>query len=117
MTLHALFQTVDVLSPRPPASRDYNGAVGRFDVRAALTPTTGTTFAPMSLKIEVTGQGNLDRVSTAGLPSSANGRLIRQARRSPTGSKVFEQAVVPPIEWRLEIPLFVQLLRSRRHQY
>jgi hypothetical protein len=106
MTLHAPVQTVEVSSP--PATgqpADYNGAVGSFDVRATLAPTTGTTFAPMSLKIEVTGQGNLDRVSTTGLPSSANWKTYPpSAKVTEQGTKVFEQAVVPQSSGRLEIP-------------
>jgi hypothetical protein len=106
MTLHAPIQTVDVLSPPTTGQpADYNGAVGHFDVRATLAPTTGTTFAPMSLKIEVTGQGNLDRVSTTGLPSSANWKTYPpSAKVTEQGSKVFEQAVVPQSSGRLEIP-------------
>ncbi|MGA7742885.1 MAG: hypothetical protein WCE40_13695, partial [Polyangia bacterium] len=106
MTLHAPVQTVDVLSP-PTTGKpaDYNGAVGRFDVRATLAPTTGTTFAPMSLKIEVTGPGNLDRVSTTGLPSSATWKTYPpSAKVTDRGTKVFEQAVVPQSGGRLQVP-------------
>jgi hypothetical protein len=120
MTLHAPVQTVDVLSPPTTGQpADYNGAVGRFDVRAALTPTTGTTFAPMSLKIEVTGQGNLDRVSTTGLPSSANWKTYPpSAKVTDQETKVFEQAVVPQSSGRLEIPaVSLSFFDPDRHQY
>ena len=120
MNLHAPVQTVDVLSPPTTGQpADYNGAVGRFDVRATLTPTTGTTFAPMSLKIEVTGQGNLDRVSTTGLPSSANWKTYPpSAKVTDQGTKVFEQAVVPQSSGRLEIPaVSFSFFDPDRHQY
>ena len=120
MTLHAPVQTVDVLSPPTTGQpADYNGAVGRFDVRATLTPTTGTTFAPMSLKIEVTGQGNLDRVSTTGLPSSASWKTYPpSAKVTDQGTKIFEQAVVPQSSGRLEIPaVSFSFFDPDRHQY
>jgi hypothetical protein len=120
MTLHAPVQTVDVLSPPTTGQpADYNGAVGRFDVRATLTPTTGTTFAPMSLKIEVTGQGNLDRVSTTGLPSSANWKTYPpSAKVTDQGAKVFEQAVVPQSSGRLQVPaVSFSFFDPDRHQY
>ena len=103
--------------PRPAKGQpaDYNGAVGRFDVRASLAPSSGTMFAPMTLKIEVTGQGNLDRVSTPGLPSSASWKTYPpSAKLTPEGTKIFEQAVVPQASGRPRAPLpVVQLFRSR----
>jgi hypothetical protein len=106
MTLHAPVQGVDVLSlPARGHPDDYNGAVGRFDVRASLAPKSGSVFAPMTLKIEVTGQGNLDRVTTPGLPSSPNWKTYAPSSKiTADGSKVFEQAVVPQASGHLEIP-------------
>jgi hypothetical protein len=120
MTLHAPVQAVEVLAPPSKGQPvGYNGAVGRFDVHANLTPSSGAMFAPMTLKIEVTGQGNLDRVSISGLASSANWKTYPpSAKLTPEGSKIFEQAVVPQTGGRLELPsLSFSFFDPERNQY
>ncbi len=106
MTLHAPAQGVDVLAlPTKGQPAGYSGAVGHFDVRASLSPKSGSMYAPMTLKIEVTGQGNLDRVSTSGLPSSAKWKTYPPGSKiTDKGTKVFEQAVVPQASGHVEIP-------------
>jgi hypothetical protein len=120
MTLRAPVQTVEVSAPPnkgQPAG--YNGAVGRFDVRATLAPSSGAMFAPMTLKIEVTGQGNLDRVSLPGLASSPSWKTYPpSAKLTPDGTKTFEQAVVPQASGRLELPaLSFSFFDPERNQY
>ncbi len=120
MTLRAPVQAVEVSAPPSKGQpADYNGAVGRFDVRASLAPSSGAMFAPMTLKIEVTGQGNLDRVSTPGLASSANWKTYPpSAKLTPEGTKIFEQAVVPQASGRLELPsLSFSFFDPVRNQY
>lgn len=106
MTLRAPVQAVEVLAPPSKGQPvGYNGAVGRFDVRANLAPSSGAMFAPMALRIEVTGQGNLDRVSLPGLASSPSWKTYPpSAKLTPEGTKIFEQAVVPQASGRLELP-------------
>ncbi len=120
MTLRAPVQAVEVLAPPSKGQpADYNGAVGRFDVRASLAPSSGAMFAPMTLKIEVTGQGNLDRVSIPGLSSSANWKTYPpSAKLTPEGTKIFEQAVVPQASGRIELPsLSFSFFDPERNQY
>ncbi|HEY5281919.1 MAG TPA: BatD family protein [Polyangia bacterium] len=106
ITLHAPVQAVEVLAPPSKGQPvSYNGAVGRFDVSATLVPSSGAMFAPMTLRIEVTGQGNLDRVSIPGLASSPNWKTYPpSAKVTPEGTKIFEQAVVPQSGGRIELP-------------
>jgi hypothetical protein len=106
MTVRAPAQAVEVL-PLPAGGQPaaFSGAVGHFAVRATLAPTAGTAFEPLSLKIEVSGKGSFDRVSTAGLPSSRDWKTYPpSARLAPDGAKLFEQAVVPQRAGRLELP-------------
>jgi hypothetical protein len=120
MTLHAPVQAVEVLAPPSKGQPvGYKGAVGRFDVHANLTPSSGAMFAPMTLKIEVMGQGNLDRVSISGLASSANWKTYPpSAKLTPEGTKIFEQAVVPQAGGRLELPsLSFSFFDPERNQY
>jgi hypothetical protein len=106
LTLHAPAHGIDV-EPLPAAGQpaDYRGAVGRFDVRTSLTPGSGTVSAPMTLTIEVSGPGNLDRVSLDGLPASADWKTYPpSAKLTEQGSKVFEQAIVPQRSGHLQVP-------------
>jgi hypothetical protein len=120
MTLRAPVQAVEVLAP-PSRGQPvgYNGAVGRFDVRANLAPSSGAMFAPMTLKIEVTGQGNLDRVAIPGLASSPSWKTYPpSAKLTPEGTKIFEQAVVPQASGQLELPaLSFSFFDPERNQY
>jgi hypothetical protein len=120
MTLHAPVQAVEVLAPPSKGQPvGYNGAVGRFDVRADLAPSSGAMFAPMTLRIEVTGQGNLDRVSLPGLASSSSWKTYPpSAKLTPEGTKIFEQAVVPQASGRLELPsMSFSYFDPERNQY
>ena len=97
LTLRAPARPVEVL-PLPtrgqPAS--FGGAVGHFDVHATLAPSSGTEFEPMTLKLQISGRGNFDRVSTAGLPSAGQWKSYPpSASLAAGGAKIFEQAVVP----------------------
>jgi hypothetical protein len=76
-------------------------------------------FAPMTLKIEVSGQGNLDRVSISGLASSANWKTYPpSAKVTPEGTKIFEQAVVPQASGRIELPaLSFSFFDPEQNQY
>jgi hypothetical protein len=112
MTLRAPEQTLDVL-PLPANGRpaEFTGAVGHFDVGATLTPSSGSAFEPMSLKLEVTGRGNFDRVSSTGLPSSDTWKTYpmaaipeKGAANAPVVSKTFEQAVVPQKDGVVALP-------------
>jgi hypothetical protein len=106
MTLSAPAQRIDVQSlPSAGQPANYGGAVGSFEVRTSLAPSTGTLFAPMTLTIEVSGKGNLDRVTLAGLPSSADWKTYpASAKLTAPESKSFVQAVVPQRSGHLELP-------------
>jgi len=106
MTLRARAQGIQVQPlPRTGQPSNFGGAVGRFDVRTRLAPSTGIAFSPMTLTIEVSGQGNLDRVAVAGLPASADWKTYPpSAKQSAPGNKSFEQAVVPQRGGHLELP-------------
>ena len=89
----------------------FSGAVGKFDVRSEAAATTGAIGDPLTLKINITGRGNFDRVMTAGLPASATWKSYKaNAHFEPadssntSGTKTFEQAIVPMKAGSQEIP-------------
>ncbi|MEA3208501.1 MAG: hypothetical protein QOE70_1558 [Chthoniobacter sp.] len=112
LTLHTDGATVKIQAP-PANGRpaNFSGAVGDFDVTAETTTTTASAGDPLTLKIKVTGKGNFDRVSLAGLEKSASWKSYKpSAKFEPadsagfSGTKTFEQAVIPAKVGTQEIP-------------
>jgi hypothetical protein len=97
--------------PRQGRPADFSGAVGKFDVSAEASVTTAVTGDPITLKMKITGQGNFDRVATNGLTSSAAWKSYKPTARFEaadrdgfSGTKTFQQAIVPTQAGASEIP-------------
>lgn len=93
---------------RPPS---FAGAVGKFDLTAAATPTRASAGDPITLKLNITGRGNFDRVSAPSLESSEVWKTYKPSARFEAedsagyeGAKTFEMALVPQQSGKLEIP-------------
>jgi BatD DUF11 like domain len=112
LTLHTDGATVKIKSlPSQGRPADFSGAVGQFDVSSEASAKNGTTGDPLTLKINITGRGNFDRVTTNGLTSSpawktykANGKFTPAESAGIQGSKTFEQSIVPTKAGAQEIP-------------
>jgi hypothetical protein len=90
---------------------DFSGAVGQFEIASEASTATGTAGDPIQLKVVISGRGNFDRVSTDGLPASADWKTYQPgARFEPrdlagiSGAKTFEQSIVPTTSGEQEIP-------------
>jgi hypothetical protein len=103
MTLHTDGAVVKI-KPLPSEGRpaDFTGAVGQFDLKSDASSKSGVTGDPLTLKMRVIGYGNFDRVATAGLPTSAEWKTYKPNSKfepgdsaNTSGTKTFEQAVVP----------------------
>ena len=101
------------IKPLPANGRPagFSGAVGKFDVSGEAAATSGTTGDPMTLKIKVAGEGNFSRVSTDGLPASAEWKSYKPSAQfepvdstGTAGEKAFEQSIVPLKARAQEIP-------------
>jgi hypothetical protein len=113
LTLRSPALAVEVL-PLPVAGRpdDFSGAVGQFDVKASIVERTATQYEPLRLRVEVSGTGNFDRVSSAGLASNpdwhayASTASFDEGKGSAglAGAKIFEQAIAPQRSGDLEVP-------------
>jgi hypothetical protein len=112
LTLHTDGATVRI-KPLPTQGRpeDFSGAVGQFDVTSEASAKNGTTGDPLTLKINITGRGNFDRVTTNGLTSSPdwkaykpNGKFTANDSAGIEGTKTFEQSIVPTRAGAQEIP-------------
>jgi len=92
-----------------PAS--FAGAVGKFDITAAATPTRASAGDPITLKLNITGRGNFDRVSAPSLESSDVWKTYKPSAKFEAedsagyeGIKTFEMTIVPQQSGKLEIP-------------
>ena len=112
LTLHTDGATVKI-KPLPTQGRpaDFSGAVGQFDVTAEALAKNGTTGDPLTLKMNITGRGNFDRVTTNALTNSPdwktykpNGKFAANDSAGIEGTKSFEQSIVPTKAGAQEIP-------------
>jgi hypothetical protein len=101
------------IRPLPQQGRpsDFSGAVGKFDLSADVSQTKVSRGDPITLKTKIIGQGNFDRVATNGLTASADWKSYKPSARFEaadgaglTGTKTFEQAIVPMGVGPSEIP-------------
>jgi hypothetical protein len=112
LTLHAQGDIVKIKAlPLQGRPAGFSGAVGTFDVSAEAGAATGSTGDPLTLKINISGHGNFDRVSTNGLSSSDEWKSYRPSVKfqpeggsAASGTKTFEQSVVPMKAGSQDIP-------------
>jgi BatD DUF11 like domain len=112
LTLHTDGAKVKI-NPLPTHGRpaDFSGAVGQFDLNAEASAKNGATGDPLTLKINIEGRGNFDRVTTNGLTNSSawktykpNGNFTPNDSAGLEGSKLFEQSIIATKAGAQEIP-------------
>ncbi len=87
----------------PTANRpsSFTGAMGRFNLRAAVSSTHVHASEPVTLQVVVDGDGDLDRVDLGGVSTSNTWKAyppkatIEASSKGKRGRKVFEQVLVP----------------------
>jgi len=112
LTLHTDGSVVKIKAlPLQGRPANFSGAVGQFALNSEASTTSGATGDPITLKINVTGQGNFGRVSMDGLPASTDWKSYKPSAKfepgdssGTTGTKTFEQSIVPLKAGRQEIP-------------
>jgi len=111
VALRASARAVDVLAP--PATGQpaaFTGAIGRFDLNAAVSSARTTVSEPVTLRVTVDGDGDLDRVELPGVATSADWKaypaksVVEPAVKGRRARKVFEQVLVPLHGGVLAIP-------------
>ena len=85
--------------------------VGRYTLQASLSAKSARVSDPLTLKVTVDGDGDLDRVDLTGETSSADWKAYpMNAKTEPSGSgkaahrKIFEQVLVPLRDGLRSIP-------------
>ncbi|MCX8073914.1 MAG: BatD family protein [Candidatus Binatia bacterium] len=89
--------TLEVLPlPEEGKPATFSGAVGRFSLAVQASPTELTVGDPITLRIVLRGQGNLDGVSPPALRESPAWRVYEpHAVNAEAGEFVFEQVAIP----------------------
>lgn len=112
LTLHTDGSVVKI-KPLPAQGRpaNFSGAVGQFVLSSEASTTSAAVGDPLTLKIHVIGQGNFGRVSMDGLAANADWKSYKPSAKfepgdssGTTGTKTFEQSIVPLKAGRQEIP-------------
>ena len=88
--------------PKMGRPKDFSGAVGQFKFSATATPRKTMVGDPITIRMQIKGTGNFDRVSTPALKMDEGWKTYRPSasfkplgRAGYTGQKSFEQAVIP----------------------
>jgi hypothetical protein len=92
------------IKPLPEAGRpsDFSGAIGQFDLAAMIQPTKTSVGNPVTLKVQVEGLGNFDRMGAPVLTQTNGWRTYQPTNDTETldeigmsALKTFSYAVVP----------------------
>jgi len=116
-TQSALLQTerieIEVL-PLPEAGRpaEFAGAVGRFDLRATAQPTHVNAGDPVTLRVEISGQGNMAAVKVPDIQGAEGIKMYEPKLEEEEqissgkygGRRVFEFILIPEASGVMEIP-------------
>jgi hypothetical protein len=111
VNLEAKAQTITV-KPLPAANRpaSFNGAVGRYTMKAKASPLEVTEGDPVTLNIQISGQGaidslNLPKLDWPGFKSYEPS--VTTQKNNPLGllgTRTFEQVVIPENDTITEVP-------------
>ncbi len=101
------------INPLPPNAPDsFSGAVGQFDLAAEVDTTDGKVNEPITLKVTLSGQGNLNTIPDPVWPEIQGWRSFESQASTNTsfengtltGSRVYERLFVPGVEGEATIP-------------
>lgn len=74
---------------------DFNGAVGQFDLKTSLSATETTTGEPLTLRITLSGQGNLKLIGDPKLELPPGFEAYDPKISNAAGSKTYEYLLIP----------------------
>lgn len=108
VTLRSKSYHVNVMDlPKAGRPQDFSGGIGRFQMKVTATPTAVLQGDPITVQINLTGQGNLESVAAPRLVSPSGLKVYDAARKKPSGGRTqdddlsadraahFEQVVIP----------------------
>ena len=90
--------------PEEGKPQNFSGAVGSFDFNLEADPKYVKAGDPVTVKMIVRGDGNLNTVTTPNIGSQDNFKVYDPQFKQEGNTKTFEQVVIPKIETVTEIP-------------
>ncbi len=105
LSLQSADLSIKVLSlPEEGQPRDFFGAVGKFDFQVSVSPQEVKVGDPLTLKMNVTGEGNLKTITMPSLKEQNGLKLYEPQIKEENGTKILEQVVIPTSDQITEIP-------------
>ncbi len=102
---------VEVLPlPEQGKPADFTGAVGQWNLEVTAKPTELAVGDPITLTVKISGNGNIDTVSTPQLTGLENFKTYDPTSKttknelSTTGERVFQQVLVPKSTEAKQLP-------------
>ncbi len=90
---------------------DFSGAIGRFTFEREAAPLRVAVGDPITLRVTATGAGNIDRIVAAGFEETSDWKtypatetFVSSDALGLTGTKTFEEAILPMEETLTQIP-------------
>ncbi|MBI5741971.1 MAG: protein BatD [Nitrospirae bacterium] len=93
LSSNALTLSILPFPDKKPA--DFKGAVGDFRLNVEASPSEVKVGDPVTLKMIITGNGNLTSVTSPSLKHSEDFKTYEQQGKQEGGSKIFEQVLIP----------------------
>ncbi len=115
--------TVTVIPFPEPKPSDFVGAVGDFSVAIEAPHLSGTQYAPITVKVRVTGAGNLESVSDVIVPTSnsvkwSRGTASNLSVHEVVTARVIEYSVVPQVAGNLTLePITLVVYSPKQRRY
>ena len=102
--------TVQPLPPRRPAL--FSGAVGRFSIDSAMNKVTTTVGDPITLKVTISGEGNIEKLPPPLWPKLTDWRSFEESGSHEAGvvngrligSKSYELLMIPEVPGSFDLP-------------
>jgi hypothetical protein len=111
VSLRSTAKPIEVLDlPTANQPESFTGAIGRFNLKASLSSANVHASEPVTLRVVVDGDGDLDRVDLAGVATSDTWKTYppkattEPPSKGKRGRKVFEQVLVPLRGGDLSVP-------------
>lgn len=111
-TLRSNPVTVTVRPTPSPAPSGFDGAVGQLSITAEIRPDVAAVNEPVTLRVTVEGQGNIETLPDPALPELDGWRAFERTSSVNTqmrdgyvtGSRVYEQLLVPATAGEFVMP-------------
>jgi hypothetical protein len=105
VTINSQPITLSVMEvPEKGRPADFSGAVGKFDLDVKVSPTEVKAGDPITVRMSLKGQGNLELANLPQLRETKLMKVYDPQVRQENGERIAEQVVIPQSENLSEIP-------------